>query len=65
MLGASAGDWSGSSRLIPFGQPVVPDEYAAMQGGTKLIGSATPFARQREVQARVGDDDEIEPWSNL
>jgi len=38
MLGASAGDWCGSSRLIPFGRPLVPDEYAAMHGGTKNLG---------------------------
>ena len=38
MLGASAGDWCGSSRFIPFGRPVVRDEYAAMHGGTKSLG---------------------------
>jgi hypothetical protein len=49
MLGASAGDWCGSSRLIPFGRPVVPDEYAAMHGGTKPKEAETPPPKRRSA----------------
>jgi len=49
MLGASAGGWCGSSRLIPFGRPVVPDEYAAMHGGTKPKEAESPPPKRRSA----------------